>query len=275
MKTSFEEKYGKWALVTGASKGLGLEFARQCAERGLNVVTVARSAELLNEEAEYIRKTYSVEAITIPLDLSREDILDVITPVTDSLEIGLLINNAAISQVQPFLSSTLEQGLNELHLNARASLILAYHFRQGMVERQRGGMIFLSSGSAINGTPYVANYAATKAYNLILAEALWYELKGCGIDVLGFMPGMTRTPGLLGAGPKFKPLLQVMDADETVADALDKLGKVPSRIAGRGNRLSCFAAGKLCRRTWAIRSVAKAMNSIFGPFDQENTGGAD
>ncbi len=269
MKAPFKEKYGKWALVTGASKGLGLEFARQCAERGLNIVTIARSAELLREEAEYIKTTYGVGAIPIPLELSREDILDIITPVTDSLEIGLMISNAATSEVQPFLSSTLEQELNDLHLNARAALILSYHFGQKMAHRKRGGMIFLSSGSAINGTPYVANYAATKAYNLILAEGLWYELKGSGIDVLGFMPGLTRTPGMLGAQPKLNPMLQVMEADETVTEALDKLGKVPSWIAGRRNRLSCFAAAKLCKRPWAISAAGKTMNSLFGPFDKE------
>lgn len=267
MPTSFKDKYGKWALVTGASKGLGLEFARQCAERGLNIVLVARSTELLNEEADNISKTYGVETLTIPLDLSREDILDAITPVTDSLEIGMLINNAGVEKVGPFLSHTLEQQLTQLHLNARAALILSHHFGGKMAERKRGGMIFLSSGSAMSGAPYVANYAGTKAYNLILSESLWYELKTSGIDVLGFMPGMTKTPGLLENQPKLNSMVKVMEADETVAEALNKLGKTPSLIAGPRNRFSLLITGKLCKRTWAIRMVGKAMKDIFGPFD--------
>ncbi len=267
MTTSFKDKYGKWALITGASKGLGLEFAYQCADRGLNVVLVARSAELLNEEAERINTTYGVETATIPLDLSREDILDVITSVTDSLEIGMLINNAGVEKVGPFLSHTLEQQLTQLNVNVRAALILSYHFGGKMAERKRGGMIFLSSGSAMGGAPYVANYAGTKAYNLILAESLWYELKKSGIDVLGFMPGMTKTPGLLDNQPKLNSMVQVMEVDKTVAEALDKLGKNPSWIAGSRNRFSLLFTGKLCKRAWAIRMVGKSMENIFGPFD--------
>ncbi len=267
MAASFKDKYGKWALITGASKGLGLEFAHQCANRGLNIVLIARNADMLNEASERIKNKYHVETATIPLDLSRDDILDAITPVTDTLEIGMLINNAGIEKVGPFFSFTLEQQLTQLHLNARAALILSHHFGEKMAERKRGGMIFLSSASSMNGTPYVANYAGTKAYNLIMGESLWYELKHYGIDVLGFMPGITRTPGLDDNQPKLNPMVTVMDADVTVTEALDNLGKEPSRIAGRGNRFAYFIMSKLFNRPRAISTVGKAMKKIFGPFD--------
>ena len=268
MKASFAVKYGPWALITGASRGLGAEFARQCAERGLNVVSIATNVALLKAQADSIRKDYGVEVKTIALDLSREDILPEITQVTDSLEIGLLVNNAGISKVRPFLDHSLDQLLKQLHVNARAGLILSHHFGRKMAERRRGGIIFLSSGSALYGTAYSANYAGTKAYNLVIAETLWYELRSYGVDVLGFMAGPTKTPGWDANSPKPSRLVKVMDVKSAVAEALQALGKRPSLIAGRFNRLGYFFLGKLMSRKRAILTVSRSMEKMFGPFDE-------
>ena len=267
MPSSFKNKYGPWALITGASRGMGAEFARQCAERGLNLVLIATNTELLKTNAGSLKKNYGVEVKTIALDLSREDILKEITPVTDSLEIGLLVNNAGISKVGPFLNHPLEHLVKQLHVNSRAGLVLAHHFGKKMAARRRGGIIFLSSGSAMCGTAYTANYAATKAYNLIIAETLWYELGRYGIDVLGFMAGSTKTPGWDANNPKPSRLVKVMDVETTVAEALKALGKRPSVIAGRTNRLGYFFMGRVLPRAGAIRTVSKSMDKMFGPFD--------
>ena len=267
MTTSFSAKYGPWALITGASRGMGAEFARQCAERGLNTILVATNADLLKTQADSIKKDYGVEVKTIICDLSREDILQEITPVTDSLEIGLLVNNAGVSKVRPFFHHTLDQLLKQLHVNARAGLVLAYHFGRKMAERSRGGIIFLSSGSAMFGTAYCANYAGTKAYNLLLAETLWYELGRYGVDVLGFMAGSTKTPGWDANEPKPSRFVKVMDVKTTVAEALKALGKRPSLIAGKANRLGYFFMGKMVSRSRAIRMVGRSMDKMFGPFD--------
>lgn len=147
------------------------------------------------ERARTIEARYGVSAKIIPLDLSRPDILNTIVPATEGLEVGVLINNAGVSRVRPFFDHTQEELLEQLHLKARAALILARHFGEKMAGRRHGGIVFLSSASAVNGTAFVANYAGTKAYNLILGESLWYELRSQGVDVLGFMPGPTRSPG--------------------------------------------------------------------------------
>jgi short-subunit dehydrogenase len=266
VRTSFAAKYGPWALVTGASRGIGAEFARQCAERGLNTVLVATNAELLKAQADAITRDYSVAVKTIVLDLSQEDILPEITHVTDSLEIGLLINNAGTSTVCPFLHQPIDQLVKQLHVNARAGLVLAHHFGKIMTERRRGGIIFLSSGSAMYGTAYCANYAGTKAYNLIIAETLWYELGRYGVDVLGFMAGSTKTPGWDANHPKPSRFVKVMDVKSTVAEAFKALGKRPSVIAGRSNRLGYFFMGKVFSRSRAIRTISKSMDKMFGPF---------
>jgi uncharacterized protein len=263
---SFAAKYGPWALITGASRGLGAEFARQCAERGLNLVLVATNAALLQQQADDLQNDCAVAVRTIAVDLSREEFLREITPVTDSLEIGLLVNNAGLSQVRPFLNLPLELLVKQLHVNARGGLILAHHFGAKMASRKRGGIIFLSSASALHGTAYCANYSGTKAYNLILAESLWCELKPYGVDVLGFMAGPTRTPGWDANAPKPSLLVKVMDVKTTVAEALKALGKRPSVIAGKTNRLGYFFLGKMMSRARAVRTVSRSMEKMFGPF---------
>jgi uncharacterized protein len=267
MAASFCEKYGPWALVTGASRGLGAEFARQCAERGLNVVLVATNADLLNSGADELEQDYGVQTRRVIADLGREDILQQLAPITDSLDVGLLVNNAGVSRVRPFLYQDLDPLLYQLHVNARAGLILTHHFGKRMAERGRGGIVFLSSGSALHGTPYCANYAGTKAYNLIMAETLWYELGQRGVDVLGLMAGPTKTPGWDANEPKASLLVKVMDAKSVVAEALDALGKRPSIIAGRSNRLGYFVMGMMSRAA-AIRTLARSMENMFGPFSK-------
>ena len=268
MATSFLKRYGPWALITGASRGLGAEFARQCAERGLNTVLVATNANLLQAEADSLKHVYGVEVRTIAVDLNREDPLQAITPIADSLEIGLLINNASLSKVSPFLSLTEAELVKQLQVNSRASLILTRHLAGKMAERKRGGIIFLSSGSALFGTAYSANYAGTKAYNLIIAESLWYELRPHGIDVLGFMAGPTKTTGWDANSPKTARFVKVMDVKPTVTEAWNALGKRPSLIAGKSNRLGYFFMGKMLSRAQVIRIVSGSMDKMFGPFDK-------
>jgi short-subunit dehydrogenase len=261
------KKYGPWALVTGASRGIGAEFARQCAEQGLNVILIATNERLLKEQKEFLERSYGVEARIIILDLSREDIMDVIAPATADLEIGLLVCNAGISSVRPFLSQDEHELLRQFHVNARSALILARFYGKLMTQRKRGGIIFLSSASAMNGTAYSANYAGTKAYSLILGESLWYEFKNSGVDVLGFMPGCTRTPGFDQHNPNPGAFIKVMGVRETVSEAFDALGRRPSRIAGRANRWAYFFMGMFLSRKNAINAVSASMKKIFNPPD--------
>jgi short-subunit dehydrogenase len=264
---TFKEKYGPWALITGASRGLGAEFAVQCAGRGLNLILVATNEALLRQQKELLEKTRGIEVRTVALDLGREDILGVLGEAAKDCEIGLLICNAGISSVKPFFKQEQAELLQQFYVNARSALLLTRHYGDLMQRRQRGGIILLSSASALYGTAYSANYAGTKAYNLILGESLWYEMKGQGVDVLGFMPGCTKTPGFDKHNPRPGPFVPVMTAGDTVADALKSLGSHPSRIAGRVNRLAYFLLGRLLSRRGAINAVSGSMGKIFRPFE--------
>ena len=264
---SFAAKYGPWALITGASRGLGAEFAKQLAVKGLNLVLAARSEDQLKESAQKLEREYNITVKIITIDLSREDILDTIKKTTDSLEIGLLINNAGLSTVGPFLNMSADYLLKQFHTNARAALILTRHFGEKMAANGRGGIIFLSSGSALHGSPFCANYSGTKAYNLMLAESLWAEWKPLGVDALGFITGLTRTPGMEANEPKLNLFVPLGYPEKVVSQALKALGKKPSDADGIRNRLG-YKIFNLAPRSFSIGILGKSMNAMFGPFNQ-------
>lgn len=262
---TFAAKYGPWALVTGAARGLGAEFSRQIAARGINVAMVDMRPDELERTAQDIGESSGWETRTIVADLSKPAFIDTIREQTSSLEIGLLICNASFGPVGPFVNSSLEDKLRTVSVNVQAPLILAHEFAAQMASRKRGGVILLSSASALQGASYVANYAATKAYNLVLAEGLWEELRTQGVDVLGLMPGTTRTPGLADSNPRLERtrLAYVMDMEPVVTEALEALGTRPSHVAGRVNRLTMFITRKLMSRRKAIEAQGKVLRDLY------------
>jgi hypothetical protein len=262
----FRSKYGPWALVTGAARGLGAEFSQQIAARSINVVMVDLLADELAQTADDIRKASGRDIVTITADLSQPDFVDAILKRVEGIEVGLLVSNAVYGPVGRFLERGLDEKLRMIDVNVRAPLTLVHKFAASMVERGRGGIILMSSASAMQGTPWVANYAATKAYNLILAEGLWAELRNKGVDVLGFMPGTTRTPGYFESGAQIgkAKMVKVMEPGPTVTEALNALGRRPSHIAGRGNRMTFFISGKLMPRRAAIGLAANMLDKMYG-----------
>ena len=260
---SFAQRYGPWALVTGAAMGLGAAFARQCARRGLNLLLVDIQVETLRQLAGQLEKEHGIRAQAIELDLTLPDFWQRLSPQIESYEIGLLVSNAGISQVNDFLDTPLEQHLKTLDLNCRAALVLTHHLGGFMRRRKHGGIITLSSLSAYQGSALVVHYSATKAYNLLLGQGLWAELRPHGVDALAVAVGSTDTPGFRYAGPQFDPKkFYVMQPDETAAEALDALGKQPVWIPGRQNRLS-FALLKLLPPRFATEIVSAQMWKMY------------
>jgi len=259
---SFVAKYGPWALVTGASRGVGAEFARQLAAKGLNLVLVATNTELLCERALELEQDYGIQTRVVTLDLACEDVVEQLAPLVEDVEIGLLVSNAAISTVAPFLRLSPEYLVRQLHVNSRAGLMLVRFFAPRMVTSGRGGIILMSSGSAQHGTPLSANYSGTKAFNLMLAEALWYELRPSGVDVLGVMLGATHSDGWDGNNPQPDPLVPVGDAAPAVAEALRALGRRPSVATGRMNRLG-YAVMSIVSRGRAVKMLGSSMYKMF------------
>ena len=231
------ERYGPWALVTGASSGIGAEFARQLARAGLNLVLVARRKARLDQLAEQIEEQHRIQVRTVRTDLSRPDFIADILSVTQAIEIGLLVNNAGFGLAGNFLDHDMDEELALLDVNCRAPLILTHAFGRKMVRRERGGIVFVSSVSGYIATPLEASYAASKAYELFLAESLRYELRKHGVDVLALCPGVTNTEFHELAGMRS---VAAMPVEPVVAAALEKLGKRSAVVTGWHNRMLVF-----------------------------------
>ena len=190
---NLKKKYGPWALITGASSGLGAEFAKRLASDGVNLVLVARREDRLGTLAEDLERSASIETRVVSADLSRDDFLPRIREATDGLEINLLVNNAGHGLSSEFLANEIDAELRILHLNTRAPLILTHHYGHLMQRRRRGGIIFLASIVGLTGVASWSNYAATKGHNLLFAEGLADELAHDGVDVLAVSPAFLRT----------------------------------------------------------------------------------
>jgi short-subunit dehydrogenase len=235
----FLHRYGPWALITGASSGIGEELARRLAERGMHLVLVARRKERLAALAAELEREHSVLVEVVALDLARADFYAELERLTRELDIGLVVNNAGYGDKGPFIDSDLARQVHILEVNCRATLILSHAFGRRLALRGRGGLIITSSTAAFQGLPHSANYAATKGYGLQLAEGLAIELGPKGVDVMALCPGPTDTEGprRTGVDPSKVPG-KMMTVAEVVDAALAGLGKKTIVIPGFKNRLA-------------------------------------
>lgn len=187
------ERYGPWAVVTGASEGIGCEFAARLAEAGVDLVLVARRQELLDHVANVLARAHDVQVEALPIDLATPTGVAELLARTRDRDVGLLVASAGFGTSGPFVDATLEEELGMIDVNCRALAALSHEFGRRFVDRKRGGIVLMSSLLAFQGVPRAANYAATKAYVQSFAEALRLELKPLGVDVIASAPGPIRS----------------------------------------------------------------------------------
>jgi short-subunit dehydrogenase len=257
--TDFARRYGPWALIAGASEGIGAAFATALAARGLNLVLVARRAGPLDELAARL----PVKCLTIAADLATLEGLDEVNAATADLEIGLVVANAALAPGGRFIEMDLAEAMRVLELNCRATVVLARRLLPGMAARGRGGFIVMSSLAGMQGSPPYTTYAATKAFGAVLAEGLWQELRGSGVDVLACVAGAVATPGL--ARNTVKPAPGTVSPEKVVAAALHGLGRGPRTVPGAMMRLSSIFMSRLLPRRTAIAIISRASRDLIPP----------
>ena len=262
---SFAEKYGRVAIVAGAAEGIGAAFARELATRGLALVLVDRLAEPLDALAQEL-SARGAEVHTAHVDLAAPDVGALVGAAVEGLEVGLLVYNAGISHVGSFLDRAIEDELRALDVIALGALVLAHRFAGPMAARGRGGILLMSSMAGRQGTPFAATYAATKAFDLVLAESLWGELRPRGVDVLACCPGPTRTPGLTRSGAVRE--VRAMEPDAVAIEALDALGGPPSMVPGLLSRLGASTLERVLPRGLAVRIVGRQMRALYGISDR-------
>lgn len=262
---NFKEKYGPWALVAGGSDGIGGAFSYEIASKGLNLVITARNRKKLAAVAQDIEQKFKVKVRVVSAELSQASGLKKIIDAVKDLKIGLLVYNAAKGPVAPFYDLSLKEQLDTIAINCSGPLTLVHHFGQAMAKRQKGGIILMSSLSAFQGTPLVATYAATKAFNLILTEGLGYELKQKGVDVLTCCAGPTLTPTYLSSkpDPTQKPSIIEMPPGRVARLSVRHLGKKRVVIPGIINRLSYVLMSRIFTRSLAVKFIGQNMFRLF------------
>lgn len=254
---------GKTALITGASMGIGAEFARQLAERGMNLVLVARSHDKLKALADELTARHSVTADVIAADLGRADEVARVIAETAGLgrEIHILINNAGFATFGKFGENDPSREAQEIALNVQTLVTLTHAYLPGMLSRKSGGIIQLASVAGFQPVPYMAIYGATKAFVLSFSEALWAETQGSGVKVLAVCPGPVDTPFFDNANKSASELgMGKMDtAQNVVTTSLKALEKGWSYVIPGPfmNRAMAFS-NRLAPRA-AVARIAESM----------------
>lgn len=264
-KQRLKTQYGDWAIVTGASSGIGLELATQLASAGFNLIINARNEERLLKVEQQL-KSYKIEVKSVVADLSDKEGVGKIIQSTQDLKVGLLINNAGYGTSGLFVDASLDSEINMLRVNCEAVLALTHFFAQQFKQQGRGGIIFLSSLVAFQGVPYAANYAASKAYIQSFAEALAIELKPFGVSVLAAAPGPVES----GFGQRANMKMDnAMAADQLGVPILRALGKQSNVVPGLLSKVLTYAL-----RTVPRFMKVRIMQKVMGGFTQHQRSGA-
>lgn len=233
---SFKEKYGPWALVAGGAQGIGEAYARYAAAQGMNVILLDLDQAALDHTSTTLTDEFGVDCRAAKIDLSADDMLEQVVAATGEREVGLLVYNAAVADVGPFYKR--ETGLDleksRIAVNVSGPLLLTYHFARAMLARRAGGIILMSSGAGLKGAPYYAAYSASKAYNIALGEALWFEFKPYDVDVLAVAGGMTLSTA--AEGFEHLDTSSFQTPEKLVAEAMSVLGSQPLIVTGESHR---------------------------------------
>lgn len=263
--TQFLTRYGSWALIAGASEGTGASFARQLAAKGFNLILVARREGPLEVLAAELRSAHACDCVTASIDLAAQDAAQRLLAAAGNREVGLLILNAgADANGAMFLDGAIANW-DELAMRNVMTVMGALHaFATPMRDRGRGGLMVVGSGACYGGLPGIGVYAATKAFDLVLCEALWAELEPHGVDVLSYVLGRTDTPAhrkLMEARGMSDPA-GLADPDDVARLGLERLPFGPICNWGEADDEAKMSATSAAQRRERIRQIA-AMSALY------------
>ena len=258
-KMQWTDRYGSTALVTGASSGIGEQFAVQLAEKGFDLLLTARRENLLLDLQVKLEREYEISVTCCVCDLSDLEQVDTLIRQAQSMSVGLVISNAGHGVIKgEFLS--VDYALQEAmyRANSIAPARIAHALLPAMVANKCGGIVFTGSMEGEAAFPYSAPYAASKAFLHSLVLALWYEVKPYGVDILLLAPGSTDTSAPISQGISRDQLVGVMSPATVAQQALQQLGRKPQFIPGAHNRLFVVLLRWL-PKSWSIKLAGYGM----------------
>jgi short-subunit dehydrogenase len=264
----------KTTLITGASSGIGEAFARALAARGKSLLLVARSEDKLVSLCNELGRAHNVNCQHFALDLSEAGAGAVLFAETEGrgLEVETLVNNAGFGSMGDFASLPLERELNMIELNVRALVELTHLFLKPMLERKSGAIINVASTAAFQPVPFMATYAATKAFVLSFTEALWEENRARGVRLLALCPGVTETNFFAAGGMGKPPFRAPQTPEQVVATALAALEHNRSHVISGWQNYAAAEAQRLVPRSLVARIIGRTMRNHFRGQRSEVTG---
>jgi uncharacterized protein len=263
------ERYGSWAIVAGASEGIGAAFSRRLAASGIDLVLVARREAPLDALADDIREHHGVETRVLSLDLSVVGAERTLFDATADLDVGLLVYNAGGDDNGDvhFLDVEPDVWAGLVRRNCLVPMLAAHHYGSRMVERGRGGVLLVSSGAAWAGGARLVPYGATKAFDLVLGEGLWAEWRDQGVDVLSLVVNATDTPAIRRLMDAHGTQLDHLDDPDDVArQGLEHLDDGPTWDVGSVDGGGPSPVGGLSRRD-AVLLYSAGTEGMFGTPD--------
>ncbi len=261
-----KNKYGPWCLVAGAAEGLGKAFSRSLAAKNMNLILVDQQKVPLDSLASQLETTFGIQVVTLHLDLASGDSVGFMMETISETKCRLIIYNAAFSRVQKFILNDPDMLDRYVDVNIRTPMQLIHtfcHLHSGEQDHRKG-IILMSSLAGSWGAQLLAPYGGSKAFNHILAESLYYELKGEGFDVLACIAGATATPGYNASLPQGKVKTGSVMSPNTVVDAaLSSLGHRPFVIPGSKNKLIYFLMTRILPRRISLRIMNRAVGNQY------------
>ena len=261
---NLKQKYGKTALVAGASEGLGAAFAEYLAAEDMDLILLARRLQPLQQLADKLKEKYKVSVTCISCDLGDINAPKKIEAVLTERSVNILVYNAAFSYIGPFIENPIDNHSYAARVNMMTPLDMVHMFGKKMMAQKKGAIILMTSMAGLQGSGYLSVYAASKAFLRILSESLWYEWKESGVDIIGCCAGATSTPGYLKSDPAPKGFLapRVLTPGEVVKECFRKLGRQPSFITGQGKQNGIFY--------YAQDTATENGGKHYGRYNQED-----
>lgn len=263
----FKDRFGPWAIIAGASQGIGRAFAERIAGEGVNCILVSRSEGPLAALAADLAERHGVECLAFATDLSSPDSAARVLDFAGDREIGLFVNNAGADSVGlRFLEAPLEDWIRLADLNIATSLRFGHAIGTAMKARGRGGIVLVGSGACYGGSQFMSVYSGAKAFQMAFAEGLWSELRPHGVDVLYCALGPTDTPAFrdLLARKGVPPLPGLADPAEVAATVLGQLGNGPVYNWGQADEDAGYLPMSAAQRRQRVQMVEMGTKRIYG-----------
>jgi short-subunit dehydrogenase len=261
-----KNRYGSWCLVAGAAEGLGEAFSRSLAAGGMNLILVDQQKDRLDSLARQLETSFCIQVKTLDLDLASVDSVGLMMEAIKETACRMVIYNAAFSRVQKFMLNDPAMLDRYIHVNIRTPMQLIHsfcHLHSGDLDHRKG-ILLMSSLAGSWGTQLLGPYGGSKAFNHILAESLYYELKEEGFDVLACIAGATATPGYLASLPGGKVKTRSVMHPHTVVEAgLRSMGNKPFVIPGSKNKLIYFLMTRILPRSISLRMMNRAVGDLY------------